>query len=106
MDGRALCRATLYLLNASIGVLLPTLVSCHYRWPSEAMLRGSGEAGHPAPHPHRSLLAQRTADMAAAADRWLVALAGSRHGGMWRLFVWWYAVVTCWWCCRMAAGIL
>lgn len=103
VDPHTLCRAMLYLLNVSIGVLLPTFVACFYQWPQ---VDHSQAARRAAPQQCWARLARRGAQLASAADRWLIALGGGYAVGRWCLFIWWYALAVTWWICRMAAGIV
>lgn len=107
VDARPLCRATLYFLNAYIGVVLPTLAACCYRWPpSEPMPTGSQEAPAASWRLRLAWLVRHCSALASRVDRWLVAVAGAHHSGIWRLFVLWHTAVVCWWVSRMAAGIV
>lgn len=107
VDARPLCRATLYFLNAYIGVVMPTLAACCYRWPpSEPMPTGSQEAPAASWRLRLAWLVRHCSALASTVDRWLVAVAGAHYSGMWRLFVLWHTAVVCWWVSRMAAGIV
>ncbi len=107
VEPHTLCRATLYLLNTSIGVLLPTFIACFYRWPEvDGRPHGSQAARQAVAQPRLARLARRSAQLASAADRWLIALAGGYGVRRRCLFIWWYALAVTWWICRMAAGIV